>query len=145
MGLMRRMLDHTRFDRALPERDLPQLRSNRVYCRERLILQFMHSVWYSANRFQHGKVIHHDPVLRRLFGFQCMVNFKAVKRPFRKFSQAAKEHVLVRLVLLVFLRRLRSIGLALDFDSTVMTRYRTRRPQPSVAARSSPIGAPIIS
>ena len=72
MGLMKRMLDHLHFDQALQVSGLPQPGSNRGYRPEQLITQFMLSVWCGANRFEHGEVTRHDPVLGRLFGFSRM-------------------------------------------------------------------------
>ena len=93
MGLMKRMLDHLHFDQALQSSGLPQPGSHRGYRPEQLMTQFMLSVWCGANRFEHGEVTRHDPVLGRLFGFPRMANFKAVMRLFRKFSQATNDHV----------------------------------------------------
>lgn len=122
MGLMKRMLDHIDFDRALRESELPQPGSNRGYAPEQLVTQFMLSVWCGANRFEHGEVTRHDPVLRRLFGFKRMANFKAVMRLFNKFTQAENERVMGALYRWLF--GLLSVdGLTLDLDSTVMTRY----------------------
>ena len=71
MGLMKRMLDHLRFDAALSACGLPRP-GNRGYRLEQLITQFMLSVWCGGNRFEHGEVTRHDPVLKRLFGFKRM-------------------------------------------------------------------------
>ncbi len=90
---MKRMLDRLNFEAALRDSGLPPPGSNRGYAPEQLIVQFMLSVWCGANRFEHGEVTRHDPVLRRLFGFKRMANFKAGMRLFRKFSQAANERV----------------------------------------------------
>jgi hypothetical protein len=68
MGLMKRMLDHIEFDAALKACGLPAPGSNRGYAAEQLVQQFMLSVWCGANRFEHGEVTRHDPVLGRLFG-----------------------------------------------------------------------------
>ena len=122
MGLMKRMLNHIGFDSALRASGLPLPGSNRGYAPEHLILQFMLSVWCGANRFEHGEVTRHDPVLRRLFGFTRMANFKAVMRLFRKFTQATNERVLGSLYRWLF-AQLAVDGLTLDLDSTVMTRY----------------------
>ena len=122
MGLMKRMLDHLDFDQALQESGLPQPGSNRGYRPEQLITQFMLSVWCGANRFEHGEVTRHDPVLKRLFGFSRMANFKAVMRLFRKFSQATNDHVFGALYRWLF-AQIAVDGLTLDLDSTVMTRY----------------------
>ena len=45
------------------------------------------TVWCGANRFEHGEVTRHDPVLKRIFGINRMANFKAVMRLFRRFTQ----------------------------------------------------------
>ena len=87
MGLMKRMLDHMGFDEALMQSGLPPPGSNRGYAPEQLITQFMLSVWCGANRFEHGEVTRHDPVLKRIFGIKRMANFKAVMRLFRRFTQ----------------------------------------------------------
>lgn len=122
MGLMKRMLDHLGFDIALAAAGLPQPGSNRGYRPEQLITQFMLSVWCGANRFEHGEVTRHDPVLKRLFGFQRMANFKAVMRLFNKFTQGSNESVMDSLYRWMF-GQLSINGITLDLDSTVMTRY----------------------
>ena len=94
MGIMKRMLDHLGFEAALTVAGLPQPGSNRGYRPEQLITQFLLSVWCGANRFEHGEVTRHDPVLKRLFGFKRMANFKAVMRLFNKFTQASNEAVM---------------------------------------------------
>ncbi|HUW98991.1 MAG TPA: hypothetical protein VMV40_09160 [Acidiferrobacter sp.] len=83
------------YDEALQRSGLPQPGSNRGYRPEQLITQFMSCclAGSGANRFKHGEVTRHDPVLKRLLGFQQMANFKAVMRLFRKFTQATNEHV----------------------------------------------------
>lgn len=122
MGLMKRMLDHLGFDAALDAGGLPQPGSNRGYRPEQLITQFMLSVWCGANRFEHGEVTRHDPVLKRLFGFKRMANFKAVMRLFNKFTQAMNDAVMDSLYQWMF-GQLSINGITLDLDSTVMTRY----------------------
>ena len=122
MSIMKRMLDHLGFESALKEAGLPQPGSNRGYRPEQLITQFLLSVWCGANRFEHGEVTRHDPVLKRLFGFKRMANFKAVMRLFNKFTQASNEAVMDTLYRWLF-GQLSINGLTLDLDSTVMTRY----------------------
>ena len=78
--------DHMEFDHALAGAGFPQPGSNRGYAPEQLITQFMLSVWCGANRFEHGEVTRHDPVLKRIFGIERMANFKAVMRLFRRFK-----------------------------------------------------------
>ena len=94
MGIMKRMLDHLGFESALAAAGLPPRGSNRGYRPEQLITQFMLSVWCGANRFEHGEVTRHDPVLKRLFGFKRMANFKAVMRLFNKFTQGTNGSVM---------------------------------------------------
>ncbi len=125
MGIMKRMLDHLHFDAALSACGLPQPGSNRGYRPEQLITQFMLSVWCGANRFEHGEVTRHDPVLKRLFGFTRMANFKAVMRLFKKFDQDTNESVMDSLYRWMF-GQLEINGITLDLDSTVMTRYGTQ-------------------
>jgi hypothetical protein len=122
MALMKRMLDHLDFQSALSRCGLPQPGSNRGYRPEQLMMQFMLSVWCGANRFEHGEVTRHDPVLKRVFGFEKMANFKAVMRLFKKFTQGLNERVMDGLYRWMY-QRLSIDGLTLDLDSTVMTRY----------------------
>jgi hypothetical protein len=122
MGIMKRMLDHLGFHSALRACGLPQPGSNRGYRPEQLITQFMLSVWCGANRFEHGEVTRHDPVLSRLFGFTRMANFKAVMRLFRRFTQQTNESVMDSLYQWMF-GQIAVNGVTLDLDSTVMTRY----------------------
>lgn len=85
----------------------------------------MLSVWCGANRFEQGEVTRHDPVLKRLFGFKRMANFKAVMRLFNKFTQGTNESVMDSLYQWMF-GQIAINGLTLDLDSTVMTRYGTQ-------------------
>ena len=125
MGLMKRMLDHLGFDGALAGCGLPQPGSNRGYRPEQLIVQFMLSVWCGANRFEHGEVTRHDPVLKRLFGFVRMANFKAIMRLFGKFTQGLNDALMDNLYRWLF-GKIAINGVTLDLDSTVMTRYGTQ-------------------
>ena len=122
MALMKRMLDHMRFDEALKRCALPEPGSNRGDRPEQLMLQFMLSVWCGANRFERGEVTRHAPVLQRVFGFPRMANFKAVMRLFGKFTQATNEQVMDQ-TYWWFFDRVQINGITLDWDSTVMTRY----------------------
>ena len=122
MGLMKRMLDHLEFEVALKVSGLPVPGSNRGYPPEQLITQFMLSIWCGANRFEHGEVTRHDPVLKRVFGFKRMANFKAVMRLFNKFTQGTNEAVMDSLYRWMF-GQLSINGITLDLDSTVMTRH----------------------
>ena len=122
MGLMKRLLDHLGLETALAAAGLPQPGSNRGYRPAQLITQFMLSVWCGANRFEHGEVTRHDPVLKRLFGFKRMANFKAIMRLFNKFTQATNESTMDALYRWMF-GQLSINGITLDLDSTVMTRY----------------------
>ena len=74
---MKRILDRLGFEPALAAAGLSQPDRNRGYRPEHLITQFMFSVWCGANRFEHGEVTRCDPVLKQLFGFKRMANFKA--------------------------------------------------------------------
>lgn len=122
MGLMKRMLDRIGCNAAVASCGLPQPGSNRGYAPIQLLLQFMRSVWCGANRFEHTEVTRHDAVLRRLFGFGRMANFKAIMRLFGKFDQGANLQVFGKLYRWFF-SNLHVDGLTLDLDSTVMTRY----------------------
>ena len=119
---MKRMLERIGFEGALQSCGLPQPLSNRGYRPEQLMVQFMLSIWCGANRFEHGEVTRHDPVLRGLFGFARMANFKAVMRLFRKFSHGTNTQVFGNLYRWWF-EQLGLDRLTLDLDSTVMTRY----------------------
>ena len=125
MALMKQMLDHLGFDQALATCGLPQPGSNRGYRPEQLLTQFMLSVWCGANRFEHAEVTRHDPVLKHVFGFTRMANFKAVMRLFKKFSQSTNESVMDSLYQWMF-NQININGITLDLDSTVMTRYGTQ-------------------
>src|SRR5690606_28590752 len=92
------------------------------YAPHQLILQFMLSIWCGANRFEHVEITRHDPVLKKLFGFKRMANFKAIMRLFRRFDQATLMRVFSRLYRWFF-DNLQVNYLTLDLDSTVMTRY----------------------
>jgi hypothetical protein len=122
MALMKRMLDYLGFDAALAQAGLPPPGSNRGYAPAQRITQFMISLWCGANRFEHGEVSRHDPVLKRIFGFARMANFKAVMRLFRPFTQSTNESVMDKLYRWMF-DQISINGLTLDLDSTVMTRY----------------------
>ena len=122
MALMKRMLDHLDFQGGLTAAGLPQPASNRGYKPEQLITQFMLSVWCGANRFEHGEVTRFDPVLKRVFGFKRMANFKAVMRLFKRFTQSSNDQVMDNLYRWLF-GQVRINGVTLDLDSTVMTRY----------------------
>ena len=122
MALMKRMLDHMGFGTALAAAGLPAPGSNRGYAPEQLIIQFMLSVWCGANRFEHGEVTRHDPVLKRIFGFRRMANFKAVMRLFRRFTQSTNEGVMDSLYRWMF-DQISINGITLGVDSTVMARY----------------------
>jgi Transposase DDE domain group 1 len=126
MGLMKRMLGHLGFEAALAQCGLPQPGSNRGYAPSQLITQFMLSVWCGANRFEHGEVTRHDPVLGRIFGIKRMANFKAVMRLFQRFTQGSNQGVMDSLYRWLF-GQVAVNGITLDLDSTVMTRYGTQQ------------------
>jgi hypothetical protein len=88
-------------------------------------MQFMLSVWCGANRFEHGEFTRQDSVLKRLFGFKRMANFKAVMRLFNKFTQSSNESLMGSLYQWMF-GQITINGITLDLDSTVMTRYGTQ-------------------
>ena len=119
---MKQLLDRIGFANAIESCDLPQPGSNRGYVPTQLILQFMLSIWCGANRFEHAEVTCHDPVLKKLFGFKRMANFKAIMRLFRRFDQATTVRVFGNLYRWFF-DNLQVNHLTLDLDSTVMTRY----------------------
>ena len=123
---MKRMLDHVGFEDALDACGLPVPGSNRGYRAQQLMLQFMLSVWCGANRFEHGEVTRHDAVLKRVFGFEKMANFKAVMRLFRRFTQGTNEQVMDSLYRWLY-GKVSIDGVTLDLDSTVMTRYGTQQ------------------
>lgn len=122
MALMKRLLDHLGFDRALNQAGLPQPGSNRGYQPAQLMLQMMLAVWCGANRFEHAEVTRFDRVLGAIFGFARMANFKAITRLFAKFSQPVNDAVFGHLQGWLFAQV--KIGrVTLDLDSTVITRY----------------------
>ena len=71
-------------------------------------------------------MIRYDAVLRCLFGFEKMANFKAVMRLFKRFTQETKEHVMNQLYRWMF-SHVQINGGALDLGSSVIWRmYRGR-------------------
>ena len=122
MAIMKRLLDHLGFESALQAASLPTPRSNRGYSPEQLVAQFMLSVWCEANRFEHGEVTRHDPILQKLFGFKGMANFKAIIRFFKRFTQDSNASAMDSLYQWLF-NQIHINGMTLDLDSTVMTRY----------------------
>lgn len=122
MVLMKRMLDHLQFEQALKTFQFPPKQSNRGYEPEQLVTQFMLSVWCGANRFEHAEVTRHDPVLKDLFGFKTMANFKAIMRLLKRFTQQDNDRISHQMYRWLF-DHLKLDGLTLDLDSTVMTRY----------------------
>jgi hypothetical protein len=126
MALMKRMLDHLGFEQALRQAQLPAPGSNRGYAPAQLVMQFMLSVWCGANRFEHCEVTRFDAVLKRIFGFARMANFKAVMRLFRRFTPGTSESVMDSLYRWLF-GHIAIDGVTLDLDSTVMTRYGTQQ------------------
>lgn len=122
MGLMKRMLDRIGFSEAVISCSLPQPGNNRGYAPIQLLLQFMLSVWCGANHFEQTEVTRHHSVLKKLFSFKQMVNFKAIIRLFRKFNQSMNTRVFGNLYRWFF-GNLHADRLTLDLDSTVMTRY----------------------
>lgn len=126
MALMKRMLEHLGFEQALEQAQLPQPGSNRGYAPAQLMTQFLLSIWCGANRFEHCEVTRFDAVLKRIFGFERMANFKAVMRLFRRFTPSSRESVVDSLYRWLF-GHISVDGVTLDLDSTVMTRYGTQQ------------------
>lgn len=122
MALMKNMLDHIGWDRALAAAQLPQPGSNRGYAPEQLVGQFMLSIWCGANRFEHLEATRFDPVIGKVFGYERMANYKAFTRLIDKFDQASIAGIFASLYQHCFAQ----VGLqtlTLDLDSTVLTRY----------------------
>ena len=122
MALMKNMLDHIGWDRALCAAQLPQPGSNRGYAPEQLVGQFMLSIWCGANRFEHLEATRFDPVIGQVFGYERMANYKAFTRLVDKFDQASIAGIFPSLYQHCFAQ----VGLqtlTLDLDSTVLTRY----------------------
>jgi hypothetical protein len=86
----------------------------------------MLSAWCGANRFEHGEVTRHDPVLQRIFSIARMANFKAVMLLFRRFTQESNDSVMESLYRWLF-GHITINGITLDLDSTVMIRYGTQQ------------------
>ena len=122
MALIKRMLDHLGFDRALLAAGLPQPGSNRGYRPEQLIVQMMLSVWCGGNRFEHAEVTRFDRVLGSIFGIHRMANFKAITRLFGKCTQTLNDRVFGSLYRWLF-EQLHVGRITLDLDSTVITRF----------------------
>ena len=122
MALIKRMLDHLGFDRALLTAGLPQPGSNRGYRPEQLIVQMMLSVWCGGNRFEHAEVTRFDRVLGTIFGIHRMANFKAITRLFGRCTQTVNDRVFGSLYRWLF-EQLHVGRITLDLDSTVITRF----------------------
>ena len=122
MALVKRMLDHIGFDRALSDAGLPQPGSNRGYRPEQLIMQMMLSVWCGGNRFEHAEVTRFDRVLGAIFGIDRMANFKAITRLFGRCTQTLNDRVFGSLYRGLF-EQLHIGRVTLDLDSTVITRF----------------------
>ena len=122
MALIKRMLDHLDFDRALLAAGLPQPGSNRGYRPEQLIVQMMLSVWCGGNRFEHAEVTRFDRVLGSIFGIHRMANFKAITRLFGRCTQTLNDRVFGSLYRWLF-EQLHVGRITLDLDSTVITRF----------------------
>jgi hypothetical protein len=122
LQLMRRMLEHIGWDKALANAGLPQPQSNRGYAPEQLVNQFMLSIWCGANRFEHMEVTRYDAVLGRLFGYERMANYKAFTRLIDKCDQASISGTFAGLYTHLF-DQVGLTHLTLDLDSTVLTRY----------------------
>ena len=122
MALIKRMLDHLGFDRALSQAGLPQPGNNRGYRPEQLIVQMMLSVWCGGNRFEHAEVTRFDRVLGSIFGIQRMANFKAITRLFGRCTQAVNDRVFSSRYRWLF-EQLHIGSITLDLDSTVITRF----------------------
>jgi hypothetical protein len=116
------MLDYLQFEQALAQAGLPEPGGNRDYAPAQPITQFMLSVWCGANRFGHAEVTRNDPVLKRIFGFARMANFKAVIRLFGRFTQSSKQAGMHR-PYRWFFGQIAIDAITLDLDSTVMIRY----------------------
>lgn len=122
MALVKRMLDHIRWESALKRAQLPQPGSNCGYAPEQLVGQFMLSLWCGANRFEHLEVTRFDTVLGNIFGYGRMANYKALTRLLDKFDQASIACTFPGLYQHLF----EQVGLqtlTLDLDSTVLCRY----------------------
>ena len=122
IALVKRMLDHIGFDRALSDAGLPQPGTNRCYRPEQLIMQMMLSVWCGGNRFEHAEVTRFDRVLGSIFGIDRMANFKAITRLFGRCTQTLNDRVFGSLYRWLF-EQLHIGRVTLDLDSTVITRF----------------------
>ena len=120
--LVKRMLDHIGFDRALSQAGLPQPGSHRGYRPEQLIMQMMLSMWCGGNRFEHAEVTRFDRVLGSIFDIDRMANFKAITRLFGKCTQAVNDRGLGSLYRWLF-EQLHIGRVTLDLDSAVITRF----------------------
>jgi hypothetical protein len=65
------------FNEQLDKLPLPIQGSNRGYAPHQLIKQFMASVWYGANKFEHCEDARQDEVMRQCWGFGKMAGCRS--------------------------------------------------------------------
>jgi len=122
MILMKNLLERSRILEKLQKIDLPESGSNRGYKGEEIISSFWLSVWCGANRFIHTEVTRQDKVMQEVFGLKSIPSHTTIKRFFNKFSLARNNEVFTELYKWFF-NQLEFDNYALDFDSSVLTRY----------------------
>lgn len=122
MILMKKLLDKSKIMEKLLEIQLPKPGSNRGYQAEDIISSFWLSVWCGANRFIHTEVTRQDKVMQEVFGLKAIPSHTTIKRFFNKFSLSKNYEVFTELYQWYF-KQLEFDNYAIDFDSSVLTRY----------------------
>ncbi len=122
LALMKRMLDSMEFRLAVCDWSLPAPGSNRGYAPVQVIEQFIVSIRCGACRFMHAETVRMDSTLTRLFGWSRAAGHQAVMRLFAGFATLSNEQVRARAYRCFFDKIGALKPVALDVDSTVITR-----------------------
>jgi hypothetical protein len=122
MSLMKKVVDKSKIIEKLQETKLPESGSNRGYKAEAIISSFWLSVWCGANRFIHTEVTRQDKVMQEVYGLRAIPSHTTIKRFFNKFSLSKNNEVFTELYQWYF-KQLEFDNYAIDFDSSVLTRY----------------------
>ncbi|MDP1552632.1 MAG: IS1380 family transposase [Methanobacteriaceae archaeon] len=122
MSLMKTLVAKSKIEEKLQELNLPEPGSNRGYKPIDIIKSFWLSIWCGANRFIHTEVTRQDKVMQEVYGLKAIPSHTTIKRFFNKFSLSRNNEVFTELYQWYF-KQLEFDNYALDFDSSVFTRY----------------------
>jgi hypothetical protein len=122
MSLMRQIVEKSKILEKLQSIALPKSGSNRGYEPEAIISSFWLSVWCGANKFIHTEVTRQDKVMQQVYGLKAIPSHTTIKRFFNKFNLATNTEVFTELYQW-FYNQIEFDNYAIDFDSSVLTRY----------------------